>query len=80
MWCKIAVHFMAQKETKRETGRDKYPHVPNPSDLLPQAKSYLLRFPELPKIATPAGTKCSKHEPMEHILYSNYNNLKRKTI
>jgi hypothetical protein len=40
---------------RRGHGQDTVQEPPHPCDLLPLARPYLLKFPEPPKIASPAG-------------------------
>jgi hypothetical protein len=57
-----ALHFSAdkkQKEDKEWPGR-RFSQGPVLSDLLPPAKSHLLKFSETPKIAPPVGDRALK--------------------
>jgi hypothetical protein len=61
----------------QEAGREgtRYNLQRPPSYLLPPTRLYLLKFAALPKIAPPAGTKCSAHELMVETSYSNRNGM-----
>jgi hypothetical protein len=47
------------RKQKKETGKDqdRISSGPTATDLLPPARFYFLKFPELPKIVPPSGTQ-----------------------
>jgi hypothetical protein len=70
-----AVHLRAHRKQTARRGLEARCNLQSHTDrnLLPPIRSHFPKFPEPPKTALPAGTKCSKHGPVGDISHLNRN-------
>jgi hypothetical protein len=76
-WAGHHVHLMVDRKQRggsRKGPGTRYPQGPAFSDLLPPARSHLLKFPKPPKITPPAGDLGLNTWVSGDISYSNHNN------